>query len=104
MEISEQTRWLAGILLLAVVTIELGGLYMLALVRGRAPATPCQLNFAGATPMPASSTVAVRYVALANCPEPGLHASLLSLPTDQPGARPFEQILAEAFPALPVAG
>ena len=48
MELSEQTRWLAGILLLAIVTIESGGLYMLALLRGRAAATPFQVTFARA--------------------------------------------------------
>ena len=48
MEISEQTRWIAGILLLAVVTIEAGGLYMLRLVRGKAPATPFEVTFARA--------------------------------------------------------
>lgn len=53
---------------------------------------------------PGGTPVTVRYVALANCPERGLHASLLSLPTDPPDERPFEQIMAEAFPALPVAG
>ncbi len=47
-QLSEQTHWLAGILLLAVVTIESGGLYMLALLRGRVRATPFQITFARA--------------------------------------------------------
>ena len=48
MELSEQTRWVSGILLLAVVTIESGGLYMLALLRNRVTATPFQITFARA--------------------------------------------------------
>lgn len=47
MEISDQTRWVAGVLLLAIVTIESGGVYMLSLIRGR-PATPFQITFARA--------------------------------------------------------
>jgi hypothetical protein len=39
---------LAGILLLALVTVETGGLYLLRLVRGNAAATPFQLAFARA--------------------------------------------------------
>lgn len=45
---SDESRMLAGILLLAVVTVETGGLYLLKLVRGRAAATPFQLAFARA--------------------------------------------------------
>jgi len=48
MEFSESTRVLAGILLLALVTVETGGLYLTRLVRGLAPATPFQLGFARA--------------------------------------------------------
>ena len=32
----------------ALVTVETGGLYMLAIVRGKAPATPFQTSFARA--------------------------------------------------------
>ncbi|MBY5161713.1 hypothetical protein [Salsipaludibacter albus] len=39
---------LAGILMLAFVTIETGGMYLVKLVRGRAPATEFQMNFARA--------------------------------------------------------
>ena len=46
--ISGSSRSTAGILLLAVVTIELGGMYLLRIVRGAAPATPFQLAFARA--------------------------------------------------------
>ena len=45
---SETTRILAGILLLSLVTVESGGLYLVKLVRGAAPATPFQLGFARA--------------------------------------------------------
>jgi hypothetical protein len=45
---SDESRVLAGILLLALVTVETGGLYMVRLVRGRADATPFQLAFARA--------------------------------------------------------
>lgn len=48
MELSEQTRAVASILLLAIVTVESGGLYMLALHRGRFKTTPFQLAFARA--------------------------------------------------------
>lgn len=45
---SDPTRILAGILLLSLVTVETGGLYLVRLVRGGAPATPFQLAFARA--------------------------------------------------------
>jgi len=45
---SDSTRILAGILLLSLVTVESGGLYLVKLVRGNAPATPFQLGFARA--------------------------------------------------------
>jgi hypothetical protein len=45
---SDETRILAGILLLSLVTVETGGLYLLKLVRGSAPATPFQMSFARA--------------------------------------------------------
>ena len=46
--LSEESRILAGILFLALVTVESGGLYMLKIVRGRAEVTPFQLAFARA--------------------------------------------------------
>jgi hypothetical protein len=46
--LSDESRVLAGILLLALVTVETGGLYMVQLVRGKAPATPFQISFARA--------------------------------------------------------
>lgn len=46
--LSDDSRVLAGILLLALVTVETGGLYMVKLVRGKAPATPFQISFARA--------------------------------------------------------
>lgn len=45
---SDETRILAGILLLSLVTVETGGLYLVKLVRGDAEATPFQLGFARA--------------------------------------------------------
>lgn len=45
---SDTTRILAGILLLSLVTVETGGLYLVRLVQGAAPATPFQLGFARA--------------------------------------------------------
>ena len=45
---SDTSRELAGILLLALVTVETGGLYLLAIVRGSTSATPFQLAFARA--------------------------------------------------------
>lgn len=38
----------AGVVLLTVVTIEVGGVYVLRLVRGATPATPFQVTFARA--------------------------------------------------------
>lgn len=46
--LSERSRELAGILLIALVTVETGGLYLVSVVRGAAPATPFQLAFARA--------------------------------------------------------
>jgi hypothetical protein len=48
MYFSDSTRVLAGILVLALITVETGGLYLVKLVRGHAPATPFQLGFARA--------------------------------------------------------
>jgi len=46
--LSSDARTTAGILLLALVAVEVGGVYLLALVRGRAPATEFQRTFARA--------------------------------------------------------
>ena len=46
--LSADTRGTAGILLLTILFIEYGGLYVLRLVRGRAPATEFQKTFARA--------------------------------------------------------
>ncbi|KNX38982.1 hypothetical protein [Luteipulveratus halotolerans] len=45
---SDESRILAGILLLSLVTVETGGLYLLKIVRGKAPVTPFQEKFARA--------------------------------------------------------
>lgn len=46
--LSDTSRQLAGILFLALVTVETGGLYMLKIVRGRHDLTPFQEKFARA--------------------------------------------------------
>jgi len=46
--LSQQSATLAGILLLALVTVESGGLYLLKIVRDRAEVTPFQEKFARA--------------------------------------------------------
>ena len=46
--LSSASRNTAGVLLLALVTVESGGWYMLQLVRGRLPATSLQLSFSRA--------------------------------------------------------
>lgn len=45
---SDESRILAGILLLSLVTVETGGLYLLKIVRGKAEVTPFQEKFARA--------------------------------------------------------
>jgi hypothetical protein len=46
--LSDTSRQLAGILFLALVTVETGGLYLLKIVRSRADVTPFQEKFARA--------------------------------------------------------
>ncbi|WP_353952637.1 hypothetical protein V6K52_04090 [Knoellia sp. S7-12] len=46
--LSDASRTTAGILLLALVTVESGGIYMLKVVRGNADVTPFQEKFARA--------------------------------------------------------
>jgi hypothetical protein len=46
--LSDTSRQLAGILFLALVTVETGGLYMLKIVRSRQDVTPFQEKFARA--------------------------------------------------------
>ena len=46
--LSEDSRRLAGVLFLALVTVETGGLYMLKIVRGREDVTPFQEKFSRA--------------------------------------------------------
>lgn len=48
MELSDSARFTAALLLLSLVTVETGGLYLLRLLRGRAPATDFQRGFARA--------------------------------------------------------
>ena len=46
--LSDASRTTAGVLLLALVTVETGGLYLVRIVRGAAPATEFQEKFARA--------------------------------------------------------
>jgi hypothetical protein len=46
--LSAESRQFGGVLLLALVTVETGGLYLLRIVQGRAQVTPFQLSFARA--------------------------------------------------------
>ncbi len=46
--LTDASRTTAGILFLALVTVESGGLYLVQIVRGAAAATPFQLSFARA--------------------------------------------------------
>jgi hypothetical protein len=46
--LSSESQTLAGVLLLALVTVETGGLYLLAIVRGKAEVTQFQEKFARA--------------------------------------------------------
>jgi hypothetical protein len=46
--LSEASATIAGIVLLTVVTIEVGGAYLLRIVRGNQPATGFQVSFARA--------------------------------------------------------
>lgn len=45
LELSTESRVLAGILLLALITVESGGYFMTKVIRGRAPATELQEKF-----------------------------------------------------------
>ncbi|CAI9403008.1 hypothetical protein [Nocardioides sp. T2.26MG-1] len=45
---SDHSRVLAGVLLLSLVTVELGGLYVFSILSRRVPATPFQERFARA--------------------------------------------------------
>ncbi|MBW3561108.1 MAG: hypothetical protein KY437_01270 [Actinobacteria bacterium] len=46
--LSEATTTIAGILFIALVTVETGGLYLVRLARGSTPATDLQVSFARA--------------------------------------------------------
>ncbi|HEX6151778.1 hypothetical protein [Nocardioides sp.] len=46
--LSSESQVLAGILFLALVTVESGGLYLMRLVRGKDQVTPFQMSFARA--------------------------------------------------------
>lgn len=46
--LSQETRWIAGAVLLTIVTIEFGGWFLTRIVRGAVPMTPFQQAFARA--------------------------------------------------------
>jgi hypothetical protein len=48
MQLSTVSQYLAGILLLSIVTVEIGGWYMTTIVRGMQPLTDFQKSFARA--------------------------------------------------------
>ena len=62
--LSENALRTAGIILLAVTTIEFGGTYLLRLVRGTAPATAFQRDFARAGHAHAGALVTLGLVAV----------------------------------------
>ncbi len=62
--LSSDTRTTAGVLLLTLVAVELGGLAVLRIVRGHDPATPFQLAFARAGHAHAGVLVILALVAL----------------------------------------
>jgi hypothetical protein len=62
--LSDDATRTAGILLLAVVAVESGGLYMLRVVRGQVPLTPFQQAFARAGHAHAGVLVTLSLVAL----------------------------------------
>ncbi|WP_025273363.1 hypothetical protein [Haloglycomyces albus] len=45
LELTQESRTIAGIVLLTVVTIEFGGTYLLRVARGQVPLTEFQTNF-----------------------------------------------------------
>ncbi|MBW3665001.1 MAG: hypothetical protein KY469_18045 [Actinobacteria bacterium] len=94
MELSDGARTLAAILVLSLVTVETGGLYLVRLVRGAAPATPFQLRFARAGHAHAGVLLILSLVAL-------LYAETVGLETDALGllARSGVPIAAILMPA-----
>ena len=48
LQLSQATLTTAGVLMLTIVAVQSGGLFMVRLVRGQAPATPFQLAFSRA--------------------------------------------------------
>ena len=76
MELSEASRTTAAILLLALVTVETGGAYLVRVVRGSAPATPFQLAFARAGHAHAGVLLILALVALLYADAAGLDGGL----------------------------
>jgi hypothetical protein len=74
---THEARIMAGVLLLSLVTVESGGLYMVKLVRGTAPATPFQLAFARAGHAHAGVLLILGLVCNFLVDATGLHGGLL---------------------------
>lgn len=76
MELSESTRLTAAILLFALVTVETGGLYLIRILRGSAPATSFQLSFARAGHAHAGVLLVLSLVALLYADAVGIEGTL----------------------------
>lgn len=93
LELSAEARTLAGILLLALITVETGGYYLTRIARGHVPATDFQRSFARAGHGHAGMFVTL-----------GLIAAILADATSYDGAslwiaRSFVPIAAIVMPA-----
>lgn len=76
MELTDASLTTAAILLLALVTVETGGLYLVRVVRGTAPATRFQESFARAGHAHAGVLLILSLVALPYADAAGLDGAL----------------------------
>lgn len=76
MELSEASRTTAAVLLLSLVAVESGGMYLVRLVRGSAPATQFQLSFARAGHAHAGALLVLGLVGLLYADAAGLQGGL----------------------------
>lgn len=76
MDLSDATRTTAAILILALVTVETGGVYLVGLVRGALPATPFQVSFARAGHAHAGVLLILSLVGLLYADAAGLDGAL----------------------------
>ncbi|WP_100449025.1 hypothetical protein [Glycomyces xiaoerkulensis] len=72
LELSDSSRIIAGIVLLTVITIEIGGTFLLAIVRGKVPMTDFQKTFARAGHAHAGMLVTLGLVCLVLADATGL--------------------------------